>query len=149
MNNQKIKPWATLCVIMAIFLGLNACAALKGLKSSDEIRIQDLSYKLGMLYAKDCPEKACIAYTFCKQFEMAYREDYRVFMDAAVTYLRESDLSRETQVVFKALLDELNIESRKDIFKKKLNYKTFIMIAEYAGDGIIDGIKTSICSEFR
>ena len=149
MNSQKIKSWTTLCVIMVISIGLNACAALKGFKSSDEIRIQDLSYKLGMLYAKDCPEKACIAYTFCKQFEMAYREDYHVFMDAAVTYLRESKLSDETNGVFKALLEELNIETRKDIFEKKLDYKTFIVIAEYAGDGIIDGITTSICSEFR
>ena len=149
MKSQKAKLWVVFSVLTAILLGMNACGSTKLFKTEGETKIEDLSYKLGLLYVKDRPEEACIAYTFCKQFEMAYREDYRVFLDAAVTHLNKSQLSNETKEVLKELLKELNIEKRQDIYENKMDSSMFIIMAERAGEGIVDGITKSVCSTTR
>ena len=149
MKSQKAKSWIVFSVIMAILLGMNACGSIKLFKTEGETKVEDLSYKLGLLYVKDCPEEACIAYTFCKQFEMAYREYYRVFLDAAVTHLNKSQLSDETKGVLKELLKELDIENRQDIYKNELDYSLCITIAGRVAEGIVDGITKSVCSTTR
>jgi len=146
MNSQKMISWFVFSVLMVILFGMNACSTIKLFKSESEIKIENMSYKLGLLYAKDHPENACIAYTFCQQFEMAYREDYRVFLDAAVTHLNKSQLSGETEGVLEELLTELDIENRQDIYKKKLDYSLFITMAGRVAEGIVDGITKSVCS---
>ncbi len=145
MNIQKAKVWFVFSAVVAALFCLYACSTIALFKSEEETRIGELSYKLGLLYVKDSPEKACVAYTFCKQFEMAYREDYRVFMDAALTHLKESQLGNETRAVLNELLKELKIENRRDIYTKELHYPLLITMAERAGNGIIDGITTSVC----
>ncbi len=149
MKSQKAKSCVVFSVLMAILFGINACSSIQLFKSEDETKIENMSYKLGLLYAKDCPENACIAYTFCQQFEMAYREDYRVFLDAAVTHLNNSQLSDDTKGVLKDLLKELNIENRQDIYKNELDYSLCITIAGRVAEGIVDGITKAVCSPTR
>ncbi len=146
MKRQKAKSRIIFSVLMVILFGMSACSSVPLFKTEVETKVDKLAYQLGLLYAKDCPEKACIAYTFCTQFEMAYREEYRIFLDAAVTHLNKSQLSDVTKGVLKELLAELNIETRQDIYKNKLDYSLFIKMAERAGEGIVDGITKAVCS---
>ncbi len=146
MKSQKAKSWVVFSVLMAILFGMNACSSIKLFKTKSESKIENMSYRLGLLYAKDCPENACIAYTFCQQFEMAYREDYRVFLDAAITHLNKSQLSDKTKGELKDLLKELNIDKRQDIYKNELDYSLVMTIAGRVADGIVDGITNAVCS---
>ncbi len=143
MKSQKTKLWVVILVLMVILFGMNACSSVKLFKTESETRLENMAYKLGLLYAKDCPENAYVAYTFCQQFEMAYREDYRVFLDAALTHLYNAKLSNETKGALKIILKELDIENRQDIYEKKLDYTLFLTMAGRVSEGIVAGIKKS------